>query len=235
MGTPLEYDAVAAPDYDQPDAPVARPTDSSFETDYLLYGKAQDQAWRVMLVAEPDLMNNWGMADQNRAAMALELIDTARGDADLPIVFDLTTNGLGQSRNLLTLAFEPPFLAATLCLLMALLLVGWRAFKRFGPALAEEQALQFGKSQLVENGASVIQRTGRMHLLTGPYARLMEGRLSAKLGLRNPARDTLDSALERRQLGPASPHLAALEHAAKAKDIIRAARALYSLERKLIR
>jgi len=29
--------------------------------------------------------------------------------------FDLTLNGLGASRNLLTLAFEPPFLAATLC------------------------------------------------------------------------------------------------------------------------
>ena len=188
-----------------------------------------------MIVAEPDLLNNWGMADKTRAQLALDIIEEARGDTGLPIVFALTVNGLGTSKNLLTLAFEPPFLAATLCLILAMLLVGWRAFKRFGPALVSQQAFAFGKSQLVENGAGVIQRTGRMHLLTVPYAKLMSSRLGQKLGLRTPTREQLDAALARRGLEAASPHLAALENARHSKDILRAARALHSLERTITR
>ena len=80
----------------------------------------------VMLVAEPDLMNNWGMAEEKRALLALDLIDIARQGTDGPVRFDLTLNGMGGSRNLLTLAFEPPFLAATLTLLLALAIAMWR-------------------------------------------------------------------------------------------------------------
>ena len=203
------------------------------------WAMARNEAWRVTVVAEPDLMNNWGMADETRARAALEIVAAASGGQDLPIVFDLTANGLGQSRNLLSLAFEPPFLAATLCLLAALLLVGWRAFRRFGPPLAENLAFAFGKAQLVENGGGVIQRTGRMHLLTRPYAALVERRIARKLGLRAGNGETdralLDKLLERRGREAASPRLAALESARHHRDIIRAARALHSLERTITR
>lgn len=213
------------------------PDPTGFEDDVYAnrYSMAAREAWRVTVVAEPDLMNNWGMAGEDRAKAALEIIDVASGYQNLPIVFDLTTNGLGQSRNLLSLAFEPPFLAATLCLLVALLLVGWRAFRRFGPPLAEDLALAFGKAQLVENGGGVIQRTGRMHLLTRPYAAMVESRIARKLGLRGVPRETLDKMLARRGLEAASPRLAALESALHHRDIIRAARALDSLERTIIR
>lgn len=193
------------------------------------------EAWPVTIVAEPDLMNNWGLADEDRADLAHWIIDEATGDTDLPVTFDLTLNGLASSRNLLSLAFEPPFLAATLCLLVALLLVGWRAFRRFGPALAETQALAYGKGQLVENGAGVIQRTGRMHLLTRPYAALVETRIARRLGLRLTERGAIDEALAKRGLEPLSPRLAALEQARHRTDIIRAARALHSLERTISR
>ncbi|ABC64152.1 DUF4350 domain-containing protein [Erythrobacter litoralis] len=191
------------------------------------------ELWNVTIVAEPDLFNNWGMADAARADLAHRIVDAAAETADQPVVFDLTLNGLGGSRNLLSLAFEPPFLAATLCLIMALLLVGWRAFRRFGPATADAPALAFGKAQLVENGAGVIQRTRRVHLLTRPYAGLVERRLAKTLGLRRASREAIDAALAQRGLEPATPRLAALESARHHSDIIRAARALASLERTL--
>jgi hypothetical protein len=202
---------------------------------YNRHASAEREAWRVTVVAEPDLMNNWGMADEARARAALEIVEAASGYRNLPIVFDLTSNGLGQSRNLLTLAFEPPFLAATLCLLVALMLVGWRAFRRFGPALSEDLAFAFGKAQLVENGGGVIQRTGRMHLLAGPYAAMLESRIAQRLGQRSGDRELLDKMLSRRGLEAASPRLAALEGARRHRDIIRAARALHSLERTVAR
>ena len=38
-----------------------------------------------------------------------------------PIIFDVTLNGFVRGRNLLKTAFEPPFLSATLCAVLAAL------------------------------------------------------------------------------------------------------------------
>jgi len=89
-----------------------------------------EDIWPVIIVAEPDLLNNYGLADRGRAEAAVKLIDASLDGYDLPIVFDLTVAGLGESENLMTLAFRPPFLAATLCLLFAALVIAWRAFRR---------------------------------------------------------------------------------------------------------
>ena len=187
----------------------------------------------VMLVAEPDLMNNWGMAEEKRALLALDLIDIARQGTDGPVRFDLTLNGMGGSRNLLTLAFEPPFLAATLTLLLALAIAMWRAFTRFGPALRPAPAIAPGKSQLVANGAQVIARSGRMRLLREPYASLMRARIAHRLGLHTGDDEGIERALAARGAPALDPALEALASASNRKDLLRAARALRDLERTL--
>ena len=187
----------------------------------------------VMLVAEPDLMNNWGMAEEERALLALELIAIARQGADGPVRFDLTLNGMGGSRNLLTLAFEPPFLAATLTLLLALAIAMWRAFTRFGPALRPAPAIAPGKSQLVANGAQVIARSGRIRLLREPYASLMRARIAHRLGLQPGDDEGIERALSARGAPALAPALEALASASNRKDLLRAARALRDLERTL--
>src|SRR5690606_13556644 len=68
----------------------------------------------IVLVFEPDLLNNYGMAGQANAQLAERLVRATSGTAK--VNFDLTLNGYGRTPNLLTLAFTPPFLAATLCL-----------------------------------------------------------------------------------------------------------------------
>lgn len=193
--------------------------------------------WNFMVVADPDLFDNYGMADRERAALAHELVDVAMEGEDLPVIFDLTLNGLGKTQNLLTLAFAPPFLAATLCLVLALAVVGWRAFRRFGPPLAEDRAIAFGKRRLVANGAAFILRTRRLHLLTAPYIDTIRHRIAAALRLRSADDDALDQAITRR--APDAPRFAdsaaALRSATRPHDILRAASALKALERKLTR
>ncbi len=203
-------------------------------------GKTDKDLWPVVIVAEPDLMNNYGLADKDRAMLALRIVEAALEDYDLPITFDVTLNGLGQSENLLTLAFTPPFLAATLCLIVAALIVGWRAFGRFGPPMAEQPVTAFGKRQLAVNVASLIQRSGRLYLLGAPYAALMRQRLARTLGLHTTA-DTakteadIDILLERRGLGPTAFSQAAerLRAARGAHELLRQAHALKLIERKL--
>jgi len=198
-----------------------------------------DSAWPVVIVAEPDLMNNYGMADRTRAALAVRLVDTALEGYELPIVFDLTIPGLGRAENLLTLAFTPPFLAATLCLILAALLIAWRAFRRFGPPVAETPAMAKGKRQLARNGAALVERAKRLHLLGPPYAAMVGARIARMLGIREAdpqAREAaIQQALERRGLAEIdySATAEALRNARKPGELLRAAGALRTIERTL--
>ena len=187
----------------------------------------------VMLVAEPDLLNNWGLADQTRAALALDLVDIARQGTEGPIRFDLTLNGLGASRNLLTLAFEPPFLAATLTLLLALAIALWRAFSRFGPALRPTPAIAPGKSRLIANGAQVIARSRRLRLLHAPLEAMAKARIARRLGLRETDGDDIEAALATRDAPSLARRLQTLRAARTRNELLRAARSLRDLERTL--
>ncbi|WEK48224.1 MAG: DUF4350 domain-containing protein [Candidatus Andeanibacterium colombiense] len=221
-----------------------------------------DTLYPVVMVFEPDLMNNYGLADRTRAMLALRILEAASERENLPVAFDLTLNGYGESDNLLTLAFRPPFLAATLCFLIAALVVGWRAFRRFGPpvasasglaigrkqlaaggiyALAAVSTFAFGKRELATNGAALIQRAKRLHLLGAPYAALVRTRVAQALGLK-PSADvalterTIDQLLERRGAAPEfAAQAEALRQARGPHELLRRAHALREIERNLSR
>lgn len=191
----------------------------------------------VIFLADPDLANNYGLADPARAAAAIALVDALAGDSGTDIVtFDMTLNGFGASENLLTLAFRPPFLAATLSLIAALLIVGWRAFQRFGPPAASAGPdIAFGKRQLIANGAGLIVRAQRFGLLGAPYAALSARRIAEKLGLARADGAAIDAALARRLPAeePFTRRAARLESARKPADILAAAQSLDDLHTKL--
>ncbi|MEQ8410078.1 MAG: DUF4350 domain-containing protein [Erythrobacter sp.] len=194
-----------------------------------------ERAHWTVIVAEPDLVNNWGLADPARAAAALALVREAGYGEDTRVVFDLTLNGFSGAQNLLSLAFRPPFLAATLCLILALMIVGWRAFMRFGAVAASAPETGFGKARLVRNGAGLILRAKRMRLLAEPYAALAQRRIARALGLKRADEAAIDAALGQRlpDETPFSARAEALREAERPDDIVRAAKALDELARKL--
>lgn len=185
----------------------------------------------VVFVLEADLMNNYGLADKGRADAALALIEQAGYGPGTSVTFDLTLNGFGGTMNLLTLAFRPPFLAATLCLLLAIFIVAWRAFLRFGPAAASGPDIAFGKKRLVGNGAALIVRAGRLQLLAQPYAALSANRVARALGLAKPDAEAIDAAMRSRfpEEEPFTHRTAKLRNATSATDIVRAAKSLSAL------
>lgn len=208
----------------------------------LSYYEDDDDAWPVLVVFEPDLLNNYALADQLRAELALDLVETAtNSEPGMKVVFDLTFAGLGGDQNLLTLAFTPPFLAATLCLLLAALVIAWRAFKRFGPPVAEVPALAQGKAGLARNGAALLGRVRRWHLLAEPYAALLTTRIAAALGVRETEAAARDAAIERalERAGHTGTGFTLAAHtmrsARKPGEILRSARALKTIERMLKR
>jgi hypothetical protein len=192
----------------------------------------------LVVVFEPDLLNNYGMGRKEAALYALRLIAATGRGAPQTITFDLSFNGFKRSANLLTLAFTPPFLAATLCLLLAALAVGWRAFLRFGTARTSGQAIAFGKRQLVANAGGIVRRSGRLHLLAAPYAALVRERLARTLALPRHvdaavAEAAIDRALAARRpdAPPFSSIAAQLRAARRPFELLRAAQTLHSLER----
>jgi len=195
----------------------------------------------VVVVFEPDLLDNYGMADLANARLAERLVRAIGGGGNA-VTFDLTLNGHVRSRNLLTLAFTPPFLAATLCLLIAALAIGWRAFLRFGPPLRPERAIAFGKRALVANTAGLIRRARRQHLVAEPYAAAARERLARLLALpRLPDAAAGEAAIDRAlaardpQATPFSIVAARLAAARRPHELLRAAQDLHALERKLHR
>lgn len=201
-----------------------------------------ERRYPLVIVFDPDLLNNYGMSRRESAELAERLVRASGVDAGGPVLFDLTLDGLGRSENLLTLAFTPPFLAATLCLLLAALITGWRAFLRFGPPLAPDRAIAFGKRALVSNAAGLVRRSGRLHLLAGPYTDRARERLVQALALPrtldpSQAAEAIDRAFASRHPNaePFTAIVARLKAAHGPHDLLKAARDLHALERMLIR
>jgi len=191
---------------------------------------AQVTDMEVFILSDPDLLNNQILADPERTRAALLLL-AELNESDGPYWFELVANGFGGSRNLLTLAFEPPFLALTLCLLAAALLAGVQAAFRFGPALRPQRAIAFGKRALVDNSAELLRVARREHLSSGRYVVMTREAAVAAIG--NPRKlsgEALDRWLD--GLGPSTmPPFTTLalaaERAHNRQDIRDAARALY--------
>lgn len=187
----------------------------------------------VYVLSDPDLLANHGIADRGQAAAALALLDYLNSTDATSIVFDVTLNGFGRSPNPLRLAFDPPFLAATLALALVALLAAIQAVFRFGPARLPERALPFGKAALIANAAALVRRAGREAALGPRYADMVRDKAANAFAA--PARlreEALDFYLDRMPRGARFSELAeAAGNARHRQDMLAAAQALHQWQR----
>lgn len=151
----------------------------------------------LFVLAEPDLLNNQGLAQFANAAAALEMIDTLREGR--PVVFISTASRSGEG-DLLALLLRPPVLGATLCALAAAVLMGLQALVRFGPEAREGRAVAMGSRGLVDNSAGLVRMARKEHLLAPAYVQLVEALAGRAAGV-EPGPDRaarLDALGERR-------------------------------------
>ncbi len=189
----------------------------------------------MFILAEPDLIANHGLKDPRMAALAVDIIEHLRPDK-APVAFDLTLHGFGRSHNLLKTLLVPPFLALTLSILGAGLLVGLHAFGRFGPARDEPRALPFGKAALIDNAAGLIRRAGRGGRMGEAYVALTRDAAATAIHAPRSTEAELDALLDRAGAAgrPGFTELAAEARGAKTPATVAdAARALYQWRRSL--
>ncbi|MFN3858030.1 MAG: DUF4350 domain-containing protein [Caulobacter sp.] len=150
----------------------------------------------VLVLADPDLINNIGFAEPATAQTGLAMLQYLAGDR--PVTFDVWLAGIRHKRNLLELVFLPPFVGVTLAMLLMALLIGVQAFNRFGPPISQRRAFALGKQGLADNAAALIRLARREHRMVEGYALLVRADAARAVGAPHTlAEADLDALLDR--------------------------------------
>ncbi|MDB5437775.1 MAG: hypothetical protein JWM33_202 [Caulobacteraceae bacterium] len=201
------------------------------ETGAIVIGRVRNAH---MVAAEPDLFANHGLKDAQGADTAIAILDAldAKGG---PIQFDVTLNGFASAqRGLGKALLTPPLLPATLCLVLAAMIMAGHAFGRFGPAKAAGRVFAFGKRALADNTAALIHLARRERSMAAPYATLTRDLVMEAVGApRDMPADQGDAFLDRLGVtrGVAEPWTALKAEAAGAAnsdDLARSAGKLFN-------
>lgn len=147
---------------------------------------AQLKGSNLVVLSEPDLMNNHGLKELGNAALALAIVKTLRKGGE-PMAFDLTLNGMGKSPSLLREMFAAPFLGATLCAIFAAMMIGFHAAVRFGSPPRRGPVYARGKTALVSNSADMIRMLHREPRMATRYALTTRNLVAGALGIRRQA------------------------------------------------
>lgn len=159
---------------------------------------------QVYVLSDPDLLDTHGLSDLTTTRSALAIIDGLHSSGG-PIAMDVTLHGFSRGRSILKLAFEPPFLALTLCIVAAALMMGWHAYARFGPPVVPERAVAFGKAALVDNSSALIRVAKREPRMGARYVGVVRTIVANLVGApRDLDRAELDKLLDRIGRGKAA-------------------------------
>lgn len=137
--------------------------------DGILVGEMPTKGRRLWVLADPDVMDNYGLSRKGNAAFAVALIDALRS-RDGNIIFDETVHGyVAAPASPLKLLFQFPFVFATLQGLLAVVLLLWATVGRFGAPATATPALEAGKLGLVENTAKLLEFAGHHRMVVRRY------------------------------------------------------------------
>ncbi|MBW8873991.1 MAG: hypothetical protein JF614_03440 [Acidobacteria bacterium] len=113
---------------------------------------------QVVVIADPDLLNNQGLGRGENAAAVYQLF--ARELAAQGVVFDETVHGFNRTPGLLAEALRFPMVLAVLQGLVLLGVVLWAGMGRFGKPLPAAAGLAAGKAVLIGNTAELLAGGG---------------------------------------------------------------------------
>lgn len=151
----------------------------------------------VYILADPDFLNNRGLAHRANAGAAIAMIAALDPEAPGTVIFDTMLPYGAGDRNVTQLMFEPPFAGVTIALAVAALLAGFATLMRFGPVRREPRGIPLGKAALIENIVSLARRAKRTREGGGAYADAIRDWAARRLALpRTLQGEALDAHLD---------------------------------------
>ncbi|MEP1231222.1 MAG: hypothetical protein ABJG88_11140 [Litorimonas sp.] len=185
---------------------------------------------QTYILSEPDVINTHGISTQSRARLAVDMLDVIAAYEGLErhaVIFDLSVHGLGGGRNIIKLMTQPPFLAATLCLLAAGGIITWQAFSRFGDPLALKPDFAQGPVSLAKSAAEFMTVSNRVGHMAPDYAQLTRQQIIRNMGLIGQSQDYIDRAIHTREKQrEINPNFAQISETQDTENLIEHARAL---------
>jgi hypothetical protein len=170
----------------------------------------------VLILSDPDLLNNHGLRLGQNAEIARDLLLSAAGEGSLVIDYSRDNwlaspeEPIERERTWSDLLrfFQPPFLALWLGGALTLALVLWRSFRRAGPVVSRSDS-GGGKLQAIRARARLMRLTGQDGAMLADYAAARIAATAARLVGPGHARQIGEEQAFLRYLGRRRPDLAA--------------------------
>lgn len=138
-------------------------------TDKMLLGELVTSDQRIWVLADPDPIENHGIAAPANTRFVLALVDRLRSGTGR-IIFDETVHaGKPPERNWIQLLFQFPYIIVTGQILLSLLLLLLATMWRFGGAEVEPPPFERGKMRLIDNIAGLMDRAGHQAVVLRRY------------------------------------------------------------------
>lgn len=145
--------------------------------DGMLVAEAVTEKGRVWVLADPDVMSNHGIGRGENARFMYALVRALRewdggGAENAPVVFDETVHGYRKPEaSAFDLLFRFPYAIVVAVVVGTALVWVWAGARRFGAPLPPRRVLDFGKENLIGNGARMLDYAGHHAVVTRRYIR----------------------------------------------------------------
>jgi hypothetical protein len=133
----------------------------------------------VWILSDPDVMSNHGIMKEDNGAFIVSLIEklSSVGNGDYAgkpaIVFDETVHGyIARDNSILKMMLTLPFAIVTVLLTLSALMLVSAGLPRFGVPIAPAPVLDFGKEQLINNCARLLDYGGHHATVLDRYVRM---------------------------------------------------------------
>ena len=136
---------------------------------------------RTLILSDPDLIANHGLARGDNALLAVRIIDRLREGGG--VVLDETLHGFSLRRSIWRSFFAYPLILVLIQVVVITGMLVWSASVRFGGAVPFEHRISSGKEYLIGNTASLLQHGGHYRYVLTQYFNANIRRVARRLHL----------------------------------------------------